>query len=56
MERERLILQHNLFLPLFNELVIKNTPIKKIRPLFVLMEEVHLPQSQVSLRKGKTFH
>ena len=43
MERERLILHHNLFLPLFNELIIKNTPIKKIRPLFVLMEEVHLP-------------
>ena len=36
MERERHILQHNLFLPLFNELVIKNTSIKKNKTTFFL--------------------
>ena len=41
---------------MFNELVLKNFPIKKIRPFFLFMEEVHLPQGQVSLQEGKTFH
>ena len=39
-----------------NKRVIKHVSIEKIRPFFVLMEEVRLPQSQVSLREGKTFH
>ena len=38
-----------------NEPVIKNIPIKKIRPFFVFMEVVHVPQSQVSSREDKTF-
>ena len=41
---------------MFSELIIRNTPITKIRPFFVFMEEVQLPQSHVSLREGKTFH
>ena len=36
--------------------IIKNTRNRKKRPFFVFMEEVHLPQSQVSLREGKTFY
>ena len=39
---------------MFNEIVIKNAPIKKIT-FFVFMKEEHLPQSQVSLQEGKTF-
>ena len=53
------IVQHNFCSKdvfMFNELVIKHTPIKKIRPFFVFMEEIHLPQSQVSLREVKKFH
>ena len=30
-------------IPAFKELVIKNTPIKKVRPFFVFMEWLHLP-------------
>ena len=41
---------------MFNELIIKIVPIKKTMTIFVYMEEVHLPQSQVSLCEGKTFH
>ena len=41
---------------MFNELAIKNTSINKMRPFFVFMEQVHLPQGQVSLREGKTFY
>ena len=40
---------------IFNEPLIKNTPTKKVRPFFVFMEEVHMPQSQVLLREGRTF-
>ena len=30
--------------------------LKKLRPFFVFMEEVHLPQSQALLQEGKMFH
>ena len=41
---------------MFNVLVIRNSPIKKKRPVFVFIEQVHLPQCQILLREGKTFH
>ena len=41
---------------MFDELVIKNTPFKKIRQIFGFIEEFHLPQSQVWLRDGNMFH
>ena len=42
-------------MPMFNELVIKKVLIEKLRSFFVFMEDIHLPQSQVSLREGKMF-
>ena len=42
-------------MPMLNEPVTKNIPIKKIRPFFVFMEVVHLPRSQVSLQEDKKF-
>ena len=41
---------------MFNELVIIDVPIKKIRPFLAFMEEVHLLQTQNVLQEGKTFH
>ena len=40
---------------MLNKLVIENTPVKKIRPSFVVMDRFHLPQSQVSLEKTESF-
>ena len=41
---------------MFNELVIIDVPIKKIRPFLAFMEEVHLLPSQNVLQEGKAFH
>ena len=41
---------------MFNVLVIRNSPIKKTRLVFVFMEQVHLPQCQILLPEGKGFH
>ena len=41
---------HNLFLldmSIFNDLVIKNDPVKKAKSFFVFMEEVQLHQDQI---------
>ena len=40
----------------FNELVIKNHPVKKATPFFIFIEEVHLPHDQVFVLEDRTFH
>ena len=50
---------YNLFLldmSKFNELVIKNGPVKKATPFFVFIEEVQLPHDQVLVLEDITFH
>ena len=50
---------HNLFLldmSIFNELVIKNDPVKKATSFFVFMKGVQLPHDQVLVLEGRTFH
>ena len=41
---------------MFNEIVIKNAPIKKIRPFFVFMEEVTCLRAKSHYEKAKSFN
>ena len=41
---------------IFNELVIKNDPVKKATPFFVFMEGVQLTHYQVLVLEDRTFH
>ena len=41
---------------MFNELVIKVTPVKKSKTICCFMEWVHLPHGKVSLKENGTFH
>ena len=50
---------HNLFLPdmsIFNDLVIKNYPVKKTKSFFDFMEVVQLHHDQVLVLEAWTFH
>ena len=50
---------YNLFLLdmfMFNELVIKNDPVKKATPFFTFIEEFQLPHDQVLVLKNGIFH
>ena len=50
---------HNLFLldiSIFNDLVIKNDPIKKAKSLFVFKEAVPLHHVKVLVLEDRTFH
>ena len=50
---------HNLFLPdisIFNDLVIKNDPVKKAKSFFVFKEGVQLRCDQVLVLEDRTFH
>ena len=50
---------HNFFLLdmcILTELVIKNDPVKKATPFFVVMEGVQLPRGQVLVLEGRSFH
>ena len=50
---------HNLFLldmSIFNELVIKNDPVKKATSFFDFMKGVQLPHDQVLVLEDRTFH
>ena len=40
----------------FNELVIRNDPVKKATPFFIFMEGVQLPRYQVLALGDRTFH
>ena len=49
---------HNLFLldmTIFNDLVIKNYPVKKAKSFFVFMQGVQLHQEQVLVLEDRTF-
>ena len=49
----------NLFLlemSIFNDLVIKNYPVKKATSFFVFMEGVQLPYDQVLVQEDRTFY
>ena len=41
---------------IFNELLIKNDPVKKVTSFFVFMEGVPLPNDQVLVLEDRTFH
>ena len=41
---------------MFNELVIKNDPVKKATPFFTFIEEFQLPHDQVLVLKNGIFH
>ena len=50
---------HNLSLPdmsIFNELVIKNDPVKKATSFFIFMEGVQLPHGQVLVLEDRGFY
>ena len=50
---------HNLFLldiSIFNELVIKNDPVKKATSFFVFMEGIQLPRDQVLVLEDRIFY
>ena len=50
---------HNLFLldmSIFNELVIKNDPVKKAASFFVFVEGAQLPHDQVLILEERNFH
>ena len=55
----RFTVLHNLFLldmSIFNDLVIKNYPVKKATSSFVFMEGVQLPHDKVLVLEYRTFH
>ena len=43
-------------MPTFNELVIKNDPVKKAASFFAFMEGVQLSHNQVLVLEYRTFH
>ena len=50
---------HNLFLldmSVFNDLVIKNDPVKKAKSFFAFMEEVQLHHDQILVLEDRNFH
>ena len=55
----RFTVLHNLFLldmSMFNDLVIKNSPVKKTKSFFVSVEEDQLHHGQVLVQEVRTFH
>ena len=57
--KKRSTVLHNLFfldMSIFNDLIIKNDPVKKAKSFFVFMEGVQLHHDQALVLEDRTFH
>ena len=57
--KKRSTVLYNLFfldMPIFNDLIIKNEPLKKAKSFFVFMEGVQLHHDEALVLENRTFH